>query len=123
MIIPIRILAWTLLTFILVRLDAVVRSSRHFFLPLSPLLFVQGPLNLMNEGYEKLGEVFTVPVLHKRITFLLSPTVVEHFFKGTDEEVSQQEVYGFSVPIFGKKVCRTTPCAWIHHGAALSTLV
>ncbi|CAG9462094.1 unnamed protein product [Pedinophyceae sp. YPF-701] len=68
------------------------------------LKFAKGPLPLMQEGYNKLGDVFTVSVLHKRITFLLTPSVVEHFFKGTDDEVSQKEVYGFSVPVFGKDV-------------------
>ena len=45
----------------------------------------------MEEGYGKLGEVFTVPVAHKRVTFLIGPDVVPHFFKATDDEMSQQE--------------------------------
>ncbi len=31
----------------------------------------QGPMNLMKDGYSLHGEVFTVPVAHKRMTFLL----------------------------------------------------
>lgn len=52
----------------------------------------QGPMYLMKEGYSKFGDVFTVPVLHKRITFLIGPAVSPHFFKATDEEMSQTEV-------------------------------
>ncbi len=49
-------------------------------------------MNLMRDGYSKHGEVFTVPVLHKRITFLLGPNVTTHFFKAPDDEMSQTEV-------------------------------
>jgi hypothetical protein len=46
----------------------------------------------MTKGYAQLGEVFTVPVAHKRVTFLIGPDVAPHFFKGTDDEMSQTEV-------------------------------
>lgn len=49
-------------------------------------------MKLMAEGYARHGEVFTVPVLHKNITFLLGPRVSAHFFKANDEEMSQKEV-------------------------------
>ncbi len=52
----------------------------------------QGPWALLNEGYAKCGDVFTVPVLHKRVTFLIGPTVAPHFFKASDDELSQREV-------------------------------
>jgi sterol 14-demethylase len=48
--------------------------------------------------------VFTVPVFHKRITFLIGPKVSEFFFKAKDTEMSQKEVYEFNVPTFGKGV-------------------
>lgn len=47
----------------------------------------------MEEGYAKLGDAFTVPVAHKRVTFLIGPDVAPHFFKATDEELSQTEVW------------------------------
>jgi len=53
---------------------------------------LQGPMVLMREGYAKCGEVFTVPVLHKNITFLIGPHVSPHFFKATDDQLSQTEV-------------------------------
>lgn len=46
----------------------------------------------MQEGYAKHGEAFTVPVAHKRITFLLGPDAAPHFFRAGDDEMSQSEV-------------------------------
>lgn len=52
----------------------------------------QGPNQLLQKGYKKYGEVFTVPVLNKNITFLIGTDVTPFFFKATDDEMSQQEV-------------------------------
>lgn len=49
-------------------------------------------MKLMADGYAKHGEVFTVPIVNRRVTFLIGPDVVSHFFKGTDDEMSQTEV-------------------------------
>lgn len=57
---------------------------------------MQGPMSLMTEGYAKCGEVFTVPVLHKKITFLIGPHVSPHFFKANDDLLSQEEVRAFA---------------------------
>ncbi|GAB4822084.1 hypothetical protein N2152v2_009130 [Parachlorella kessleri] len=66
--------------------------------------FSKGPLALISEGYEKHGEVFTVPVFHKRVTFVLGPHASPHFFNATDDKMSQTEVYDFNVPTFGPGV-------------------
>ena len=55
-------------------------------------MLLQGPMRLMDEGYKRYGEVFTVPVAHKKMTFLIGPHVSEHFFKASDDELSQKEV-------------------------------
>ena len=47
---------------------------------------------LMQEAYAKCGEVFTVPVGPKRVTFLIGPNVSPHFFKAGDADMSQSEV-------------------------------
>lgn len=73
------------------------------------LKFIRGPWKLLNEGYKLHGEVFTVPVLHKRITFLIGPDASPHFFKATDEEMSMSEVYAFNVPTFGRGVVFDVP--------------
>ena len=65
---------------------------------------MQGPMKLMNDGYKRHGEVFTVPVLHKNFTFLLGPHVSGHFFKANDDEMSQKEVC-FALPSL-HRLCR-----------------
>lgn len=73
----------------------------------------------MEEGYNEHGEVFTVPVAHKRVTFLIGPDVSPHFFKASDEEMSQSEVCGLLVLInpatglSGLLACRCN--AWRRH--------
>ena len=49
-------------------------------------------------------QVFTVPVLHLRMTFLIGPAVSTHFYNASDDLMSQKEVYGYSVPTFGSDV-------------------
>jgi sterol 14-demethylase len=68
------------------------------------LKFSKGPWDLMTEMYEKHGEVFTVPLLHKKMTFLFGPHASPHFFNATDDKMSQTEVYNFNVPTFGPGV-------------------
>lgn len=68
------------------------------------LRFLGGPLQLIEEEFQKTGQVFTVPILHKSMTFLIGPEVSAHFFKATDDKLSQKEVYEFNVPTFGKGV-------------------
>lgn len=66
--------------------------------------FSKGPMNLMTEMYAKHGEVFTVPLLHKRMAFIFGPHASPHFFNAVDDKMSQTEVYGYSVPTFGPGV-------------------
>ena len=66
--------------------------------------FMRGPIPMIREQYARLGSVFTVPILSRRITFLIGPEVSAHFFKGNEAEMSQQEVYKFNVPTFGPGV-------------------
>lgn len=68
------------------------------------LKFAKGPWRLLEECYAAHGDAFTVPVAHKRVTFLIGPDAAPHFFKATDDEMSQTEVYNFNVPTFGRGV-------------------
>ena len=52
-------------------------------------------MSLLADGYKQCGEVFTVPLLHKKITFLIGPHVSPHFFRATDDQLSQTEVGNF----------------------------
>lgn len=66
--------------------------------------FMGGPIPLIRESYKRLGSVFTVNVLHLRITFLIGPEATTHFYKAPEDALSQKEVYQFNVPTFGPGV-------------------
>ncbi|KAK7287000.1 hypothetical protein RJT34_22396 [Clitoria ternatea] len=66
--------------------------------------FLKGPIFMLREEYPKLGSVFTVKLFHKNITFFIGPEVSAHFFKASESDLSQQEVYQFNVPTFGPGV-------------------
>ncbi|KAE9454745.1 hypothetical protein C3L33_13291, partial [Rhododendron williamsianum] len=66
--------------------------------------FLKGPVAMIREEYPKLGSVFTLNLLNKKITFLIGPEVSAHFFNGFESDMSQQEVYQFNVPTFGPGV-------------------
>ena len=66
--------------------------------------FMRGPIPMIQEQYARLGSVFTVPIITRKITFLIGPEVSANFFKGNEAEMSQQEVYRFNVPTFGPGV-------------------
>ncbi|KAF8040978.1 hypothetical protein BT93_B3023 [Corymbia citriodora subsp. variegata] len=68
------------------------------------LRFLKGPIVMLREEYTKLGSVFTLNLLNKKITFFIGPEVSAHFFKASESELSQQEVYQFNVPTFGPGV-------------------
>jgi len=66
--------------------------------------FAKGPVSFMNLCLKKYGPIYTVPMLHKNLTFLLGPEVSAPFFRLNDDFMSQPEVYGFMTPVFGKGV-------------------
>ncbi|KAL5724499.1 sterol 14alpha-demethylase [Ranunculus cassubicifolius] len=68
------------------------------------LRFMKGPIVMLREEYPKLGSVFTLNLLNKNITFFIGPEVSAHFFKASESDLSQQEVYQFNVPTFGPGV-------------------
>lgn len=64
----------------------------------------EGPLELIRAGYRKCGDIFRLQVLNQSFTVLVGPTASDVFFKATDRELSQKEVYGFTVPVFGRGI-------------------
>ncbi|RRT67696.1 hypothetical protein B296_00036207 [Ensete ventricosum] len=68
------------------------------------LRFMKGPIPMIREEYAKLGSVFTVHIINRKITFFIGPEVSGHFFKAPEAQLSQQEVYQFNVPTFGPGV-------------------
>lgn len=66
-----------------------------------PALLTKGALELIRDRYTRLGSVFTVRLLHLKVTFLVGPDVSSHFYHGLDSEISQDEVSQFTIPTFG----------------------
>lgn len=70
----------------------------------SGLSFAGGPLQYTTDAYKKYGDIFTMKVFGQRLTFLVGPDAHVPFFSQGDAELSQDEPYQFSVPIFGPNV-------------------
>ena len=66
--------------------------------------FAKNPVEFIALCLDKFGPIYTVPMLHKNLTFLLGPEVSAPFFRLNDDFMSQPEVYGFMTPVFGKGV-------------------
>ena len=66
--------------------------------------FAKNPVDFIARCLDKFGPIYTVPMLHKNLTFLLGPEVSAPFFRLNDDYMSQAEVYGFMTPVFGKGV-------------------
>jgi len=69
----------------------------------------QGPLKLIRTGYDKCGEIFRVRLLYRNVTFMIGPEAQEVFFTAKDSQLSQKEVYTFTVPVFGKNIVYDAP--------------
>ena len=66
--------------------------------------FAKNPIAFQHMCRKSVGDVFTVAMLHKKLTFLLSPEASKCFYKEKDDAMSQSEVYGFMTAVFGKDV-------------------
>lgn len=66
--------------------------------------FAKNPISFMGLCLKKHGPIYTVPMLHKKLTFLMGPEASAPFFKLSDSYMSQPEVYGFMTYVFGKGV-------------------
>ena len=71
--------------------------------------FMSGPMQFARRGHQACGEVFTLRLGWKRLTFLVGPAAHAVFFRATDEELDQAPVYSFSVPVFGEGVVYDAP--------------
>lgn len=69
----------------------------------------KGPLGLIRAGYDKCGDIFRLRVLHQNITMMVGPRAQQFFFAQTDFQLSQKEVYTFTVPVFGKNIVYDAP--------------
>lgn len=68
-----------------------------------------GPLNLITAGYKQCGDCFRIRLFHSNVTFMIGPKAQEVFFTAKDSQLSQKEVYTFTVPVFGKNIVYDAP--------------
>lgn len=71
--------------------------------------FSDNPIATIREGYDKLGNVFTMRFLNFNLTFLLGPEAHAPFFDARDQQLSQSEPYKFMTPIFGEGIVFDAP--------------
>ncbi|CAF3218671.1 unnamed protein product [Rotaria socialis] len=64
----------------------------------------KGPLELIQDGYNSLGDIFRIQILHQSVVFLIGPQAHKVFFEAKDNQLSQREVYTFTIPVFGKNI-------------------
>lgn len=89
----------------------LVTASTVVRLPLVGVIaeFLKNPNEMMKRCYKDYGEVFTIPIFHKRITFLIGPEAQSLFFKSGDDVLSQDECYHFMQAVFGPGVVYDAP--------------
>lgn len=66
--------------------------------------FAKNPVSFIEKCMNGFGCIYTVPMLHKNLTFLIGPEVSAPFFQLNDDHMSQSEPYSFMTPVFGKGV-------------------
>ena len=67
-----------------------------------------GPLAVVQAGYDEKGDIFRVKAAHRGLTFVIGPAG-KLFFGSSDLQLSQREVYTFTVPVFGKNIVYDAP--------------
>lgn len=69
------------------------------------------PIALLLRGWREHGELFEIHVLGRRFAVLMGPQAHEAFFRAPEDQLSQREVYQFTVPMFGTGVAYDAPPA------------
>lgn len=64
----------------------------------------QGPLQLIEDGYRTRGDIFRIQIFHRSVVFLIGPQAHQVFFEASDQQLSQREVYTFTIPVFGRNI-------------------
>jgi sterol 14-demethylase len=72
-------------------------------------LATNGPLEAVRLGYKQFGDIFRLRIFNQGITVMLGPAASQVVFEASDKELSQKEVYGFTVPVFGRNIVYDAP--------------
>lgn len=68
------------------------------------LAFGRDPLALLEQAWQRLGDVFGLQLGGRQFVVLAGLAAHEAYFLAPDDQLSAREVYQFTVPIFGKGV-------------------
>jgi sterol 14-demethylase len=79
--------------------------NRIALLALVPTLLKKGLPAVFSALYAKYGSVFMLSFLGQDVTLLVGPEVTAHFFQGLESEISNGNLFEFTVPLFGKEIC------------------
>ena len=80
-------------------------------LQLLPKLFTEDVPAIMHDLHAKYGSVFTISLFGPKVTVLIGPEVLSHFFQGPAHEISRGNAFDFTIPMFGKGVLYDTDAA------------
>jgi sterol 14-demethylase len=69
------------------------------------------PIELLLRGWREHGELFEIDLVSDRCAVLMGPRAHEAFFRAPEDQLSQRDVYQFTVPIFGTGVAYDAPPA------------
>lgn len=71
--------------------------------------FGKEPMRTVMQCSEQFGDIFTLKIVGRHMTFLTSKEAHKAFFDATDDIVSAKEAYRFVVPVFGRGVVYDSP--------------
>lgn len=80
-------------------------------LQLLPKLFIKDLPAIMYDLHAKYGSVFTISLFGPKVTVLIGPEVLTHFFQGPELEISRGKSFEFSAAMFGQGVLYGTDAA------------
>ena len=71
----------------------------------------EGPSKFILTGYEQTGRtgVFRIKIFNQGITIFVGPAGNKFFYNTSDKILTAREVYGFTVPVFGRNVVYDAP--------------
>lgn len=70
--------------------------------------FQRDPVALLERGWREQGDAFAFRAGGRRFTLLAGPAHHDAVFKAPEEQLSAKEVYGFTIPIFGRGIAYDT---------------
>ncbi len=66
--------------------------------------FWKCPIDLLRDGQQRFGDVWSLVLAGQRATVLTGPEANEAFFRAPDDVLSARECYKFTIPVFGRGV-------------------